>query len=295
MFLIPDKTIALSVGGKTLTVKQKIIPDSLRADKYVASYVKKGQPLKPCKSIGTAGKSLGITVHNTPMITPAKGTNAAEQYCRATYNGNMAGVVVHYYVWKNEVWQLLRLNERGWHATDGSSRRAGQRKGQLIGGNLDTVAIEAIGPDKATEDATALLCAWLCREFKLDPKLDIYQHSYFYPVKSCPAYIRPHWSRFIAQAGEYLAGKESAPAPDKPAAGPQEAQNAPALKKSDLVRVVKSGVPYYPGFKTNIPAWLKERKEPLPVTQTGTMGGVPAVLLGADIKSWIAQEYVQKI
>jgi len=202
--------ITLAVGGKMLTVKQKIIPDSLRAEKDVASYVKKGQPLKPCAKLSDGtGKPRGVCVHNTPDIKVATGTNAAEQYSRATYNGNMRGVVVHYYVWKNEIWQLLRLDERGWHAADGKSRRAGRRPGQRIGGNLDTIAIEAIGPSKATEDTTALLCAWLCREFKLDPALDIWQHWDF-SGKDCPLYIRPHWKQFLeAVAGYY------APAPEE--------------------------------------------------------------------------------
>ena len=210
IFLTPDKIITLTVGGKTLTVNQKIIPDSLRADKDVASYVKKGQPMKPCAPVGTAGKPLGITVHNTDDIKVAAGTNAAEQYSRATYNGNMRGVVVHYYVWKGEIWQTLRLNERGWHAADGKTRRAGRRPGQRIGGNLDTIAIEAIGPSKETEATTALLCAWLCREFGLDPALDIWQHWDF-SGKNCPLYIRPHWKQFLEDVTENLNGKAPAP------------------------------------------------------------------------------------
>ena len=210
-FLIPDKTITLTVGGKTLTVKQKIIPDSLRADKDVASYVKKGQPLKPCGKLGDGtGKPRGVCVHNTDDIKVATGTNAAEQYCRATYNGNMRGVVVHYYVWRDEIWQLLRLDERGWHAADGKSRRAGRRPGQRIGGNLDTIAIEAIGPSKETEATTALLCAWLCREFSLDPALDIWQHWDF-SGKNCPLYIRPHWKQFLEAVQGNLDGKAPAP------------------------------------------------------------------------------------
>ena len=219
MFLKPDKILTLTVGGRTLTVKQRILPDSLRAEKDVADYVKKGQPMKPCAPVGTAGKPLGITVHNTNDIKVAAGTNAAEQYSRATYNGNMRGVVVHYYVWRDEIWQLLRLNERGWHAADGKTRRAGRRAGQKIGGNLDTIAIEAIGPGKEIEDTTAALCAWLCREFRLDPALDIWQHWDF-SRKNCPAYIRPHWADFLQAVQGYLGGKDApAPAPTVPEPG----------------------------------------------------------------------------
>jgi hypothetical protein len=216
-FLIPDKIVTLSIGGKKLTVNQKIIPDSLRADKDVASYVRKGQPLKPCGKLGDGqGCPRGICVHNTDDIKVAAGTNAAEQYSRATYNGNMRGVVVHYYVWRDEIWQLLRLDERGWHAADGKSRRAGRRSGQKIGGNLDTIAIEAIGPSAATEETTALLCAWLCREFSLDPALDIWQHWDF-SGKNCPLYIRPHWKQFLEAVTGNFDGKTPAPVPVPPA------------------------------------------------------------------------------
>ena len=214
IFLIPDKIITLTIGGKTLVVKQKIIPDSLRAAKDVASYVKKGQPLKPCAPVGTAGSPLGVTVHNTEDIKVVAGTNATEQYCRATYNGNMRGVVVHYYVWKDEIWQLLRLDERGWHAADGKTRRVGRRPGQRIGGNLDTIAIEAIGAHADTEATAALLCAWLCREFKFDPALDIWQHWDF-SRKNCPLYIRPHWADFLSAVKAALGSKTPAPALDE--------------------------------------------------------------------------------
>jgi N-acetylmuramoyl-L-alanine amidase CwlA len=215
-FLTPDETALRGVGGRTLVIKRKVVSDGLRAEKDVADYVRKGQPMKPCAKLGGGtGKPLGITVHNTDDIKVAAGTNAAEQYCRATYNGNMRGVVVHYYVWKNEIWQLLETSERGWHATDGNSRRAGQRAGLQIGGNLDTIAIEAIGPSTATEATTAVLCARLCVVHGLDPATDIYQHNYFYPAKACPAYIRPHWGKFLADVAGYFNGKDT----PKPAPG----------------------------------------------------------------------------
>ena len=40
---------------------------------------------------------IGVTVHNTDWITTAVGTTPAEQYTRATVNGNMKDVRVHYY------------------------------------------------------------------------------------------------------------------------------------------------------------------------------------------------------
>jgi len=198
-FLTPDKVVTRQIGGRTLTVNQRIMPDSFRASKYVASYVKAGQPMKPCAPLHGDGQPQGITVHNTEMIRPATGTDAAEQYTRATYNGNMGGVIVHYYVWHSVIWQLLDDTERGWHATDGSTRRLAKDGKSMIGGNLDTIAIEAIGPDDETEATTAALCAWLCKEYGLLPEKDVYPHNYFYPAKACPAYILPHLDAFLTR------------------------------------------------------------------------------------------------
>lgn len=202
VFLKPDSIITTENG---LTIKQKIIPDNLLAPKDVASWCKKGQKMKPCAKLNNGtGKPRGITVHNTADIKVASGTNAAEQYTRATYNGNMSGVVVHYYVWDNEIWQNLREDERGWHAADGSTRRSSQRKdGSTLGGNLDTIAIECIGDRKLSEDTTAKLVAWLCKKHGLDPKTDVYTHKYFYSKKQCPQYILPHWNTFLATVQKY--------------------------------------------------------------------------------------------
>lgn len=206
-FLIADRVEKLDNG---LVINRKIIPNSLKADKYVASWCKEGQPMKPCKKLsGGTGIPKGITVHNTADIKEAKGTNDAEQYARATYNGNMSGVVVHFYVYENHIWQLLEENERGWHATDGSTRRKSQRgDGSTIGGNLDTIAIECIGNNKKSEDTTAKLVAYLCEKHNLNVDTDVYQHNYFYPSKNCPEYIRPHWADFMADIKKYYEGKE---------------------------------------------------------------------------------------
>ena len=199
--LSPDKTVTTTNG---LKIKQKIIPDSLRATKDVASWCKKGDKMKPCAKLCGTGKPKGITVHNTNDINTAAGTTAAEQYTRATYNGNMGGVVVHYYVYESDIWQLLDNSEQGWHATDGASRRKSQRGGSdTIGGNVDTIAIECIGNKATSEDTTAKLVAYLCAKHGLNPGTDVYAHKYFYPSKNCPAYILPHWSTFLTNVKKY--------------------------------------------------------------------------------------------
>ena len=205
-FLQPDKIITAAVAGGTITIKQKITPDGARATKDICSYVKQGDLVKPNAPLaGGTGIPRGITVHNTGDISCASGTTPAEQYARATYpNGNMNGVAVHYWVWHEEIWQQLSDSERGWHAADGSSRRASRRAGQTIGGNLDTISIECIGADAQSEDTTAKLVAYLCEKHGLDPSLDVYTHNYFYSAKYCPLYILPHWGAFMEKVKRYF-------------------------------------------------------------------------------------------
>lgn len=220
-FLVPDKTLNLyTPSGRGFTVYQKIVPDSFRAPKDVASYVKKGQPIKPCALVNNGtGFPRGITVHNTSTLAAASGTTPAEVYCRATYNGNMGGAMVHYYVDKYSIWQLLCTSEarteRGWHAGDGSSRRTAHdkaTKGVIIGGNLDTIAIEVIGNYKEAEDNAAKLIAFLCDIHDLTIN-DIYTHNWFMGQpddkiiygarKNCPIYIIPHWAEFLDKVASY--------------------------------------------------------------------------------------------
>ncbi|OPZ65869.1 MAG: Sporulation-specific N-acetylmuramoyl-L-alanine amidase [Firmicutes bacterium ADurb.Bin506] len=203
-FLTPDKVIKAVVGKDTLTINVKITPDGARN--------RSGAKVKAeAKLNGGTGKPKGITVHNTGDIKVASGTNAAEQYARATWpNCNMGQVAVHYWVWHDVIWQQLDDTERGWHAADGSSRRSSHRAGQTIGGNLDTISIECIGPDAASEETTAKLVAYLLKKHGLDPSLDIYTHQYFYAKKKCPLYILPHWDTFIATVKRHY---EAATAP----------------------------------------------------------------------------------
>jgi len=214
-YLTPDTIKTIKVAGETLRIKQKIMPDSARATKYVAPYVLQGQPMKPCALLAGTGKAKGITIHNTGDIAVPADTTPAEQYTRATWNGNMGGVIVHFYVHGTDIWQLLDEAERGWHATDGSTRRSSQRTGETIGGNLDTIAIEAIGANAETEATVAKLTAYLLQEHNLSPETDIYNHNYFYSVKYCPVYILPHWSAFINSVKAYYnttVGSENASA-----------------------------------------------------------------------------------
>ena len=161
-----------------------------------------------------AKKLKGITIHNTDRIS-VKGTTMAEQYTRATVNGNMNTVRVHYYVDEVEAWQNLPLDYQSWHAADGQGD-----------GNTATISIECIMGsmnDERAEDNCAKLTAWLLHQNGLTTA-DVYTHTYWLNVrdgkgaelskdarcilkhtyKVCPIYIIPHWNKFIERVQIYL-------------------------------------------------------------------------------------------
>ena len=153
----------------------------------------------------------GVTIHNTGAIK-VSGTTMAEQYTRATVNGNMNSVRVHYYVDDKEAWQNLPLDWQGWHAADGSGD-----------GNAATIAIECIGQSAEAEDNAARLAAWLLKQNGMTVK-QLYTHTYWlnvrdgagaklskdercvlaHPYKVCPIYIIPHWQDFVAKVKRYI-------------------------------------------------------------------------------------------
>lgn len=185
-FLVPDNTRT----EHGITICEKILPD--------------GSKRKPNRSLKN-GRPEWITIHNTPDINEAAGTNDAEQYARATHNGNMNGVSVHYYIDESGCWQLLRENEMGYHAADGKTGT----------GNSTSLAVEIVMDgsgkdcDKKAEARGALLAAILLHRHGLG--IDrLTTHNRWYPNKYCPAYILPHWNAFRAQTESYLKEIEAA-------------------------------------------------------------------------------------
>ena len=158
----------------------------------------------------------------------ASGTTPAEQYTRATVNGNMNDVRVHYYVDNVCAWQNLPLSLSGWHAADGSGN-----------GNRRTVSIECImssaynDKDKKSEDNCARLAAALLKKYGLDIN-HLYTHTHWLnvrdgksgtvdylnttrnPYKMCPAYILPHWAEFKKKVQAYMNVGSSTPATSSP-------------------------------------------------------------------------------
>lgn len=176
---------------------------ALKADRtYTANGVKVNEYLLTKHNpngIDMPGKRtglVGITVHNTDKIG-VSGTTMSEQYTRATVNGNMGDVRVHFYVDDKEAWQNLPLESAGWHAADGNGN-----------GNMKTIAIECImdgsgsASSKKAEENCARLVAHLLDKYTLSDNA-IYSHNHWYSKKYCPAYILPHWEDFKKKCISY--------------------------------------------------------------------------------------------
>jgi N-acetylmuramoyl-L-alanine amidase CwlA len=202
------------------------------------------------------GNVEGITIHNTDWIETASGTTPSEQYTRATVNGNMRDVRVHFYTDDVRAWQNLPLTLSGWHAADGGGK-----------GNRKTIAIECImsgaynDADKKSEDNAARLCAALLKQFNLG--IDkLYTHTHWLNVlngrtgsvdelntrkgnfKYCPIYILPHWDAFKAKVAGYLAGLQTPVAPQPANPIPANASKS-AFKIGDTVYLNAGAVDVY--------------------------------------------------
>jgi N-acetylmuramoyl-L-alanine amidase CwlA len=217
-FLKPDKTMVL-YGG--LTVNQYFLTEhnpnkiSLPAKRTAA------QPL------------IGVTLHNTEWISVSE-TTPAEQYTRATSNGNMGYCRVHYYVDDVCAWRNLPDDCKSWHVATGS-------EGQ---GNCNTISIECImrsaadAQSLASMENAAKLIAGIFRQYGWTADKNLYTHNYWinYKVtgncsddhdnqnlkrvstiakccnstepanengKYCPCYILPQWEKFKRIVNSY--------------------------------------------------------------------------------------------
>lgn len=244
-FLTPDK-IRNEYG---LEIKEKIIPN--------------GNKLKPNRKLSNGtGKVQWITIHNTADINEAAGTNDAEQYTRATFNGAMGGVTVHYYIDETDCWQLLHENEVGYHAADGYNGP----------GNTTSLAIEIImdgsgfKADVEAERRGALLAAILLHKHGLG--IDrLTTHNRWYSRKYCPIYILPHWNEFKARVEKYL-NEIEAPKEEKPVTNSSgvmykiqtgaflSKENAEAFKQTLAKKGFEAIVVYYaPYYKVQLGAF----------------------------------------
>lgn len=195
---------------------------------------------------------IGVTIHNTDWISVSSSTTPAEQYTRATVNGNMNDVRVHYYVDNVCAWQNLPLTLHGWHAADGRGD-----------GNMKTIAIECLmspsynNTDKKSEDNCAKLAAALLNKYNFG--IDrLFTHNHWYSRKYCPAYILPHWNSFKNKVAMYLAKLKGNTTSMNTSTNTNTSNvGNKSIAKGDLV-TINSGATYYNG--ENIPSWVKEDK-----------------------------------
>lgn len=159
-------------------------------------------------------KTVAITIHNTENIIVASNTTPAEQYVRATLNGNMRDCRVNYYVDETCAWRCLPDDWVNWSCADGCSNPKS--------GNNTSVAIEVIGSSKKVEENCIKLVAYLMHKYGLEME-GLRTHSYWMNVrdgktgsieelnvmkrsdKNCPAYILPHWNDFKNSVRQALA------------------------------------------------------------------------------------------
>lgn len=169
-------------------------------------------------------KTVGVTIHNTESISVSSSTTPAEQYVRATKNGNMRDVRVHFYVDDYCAWQCMPLDEINWSCADGTSNPNS--------GNNTTIAIEVIGNSSKAEENAIKLTAYLLKKYNLNVNENLFTHTHWMNVrdgrtgsidylntaynanKNCPIYILPHWSTFknkVQQALNKLNNKITEP------------------------------------------------------------------------------------
>ena len=162
---------------------------------------------------------IGVTMHNTENLPRVE--DDAEQYTRATVNGNMGTVRTQLYADDLGAWQDLELDRCNWTCADGSGP-----------GNMQTIAIECIMSGKTgaenvkARDNAARLAAYLLHQNGLTAD-NLYTHTYWLHVrdghtklsdtadidkwctaphsyKTCPYYIIPDWLGFKKLVDGYI-------------------------------------------------------------------------------------------
>ena len=241
--LKPTKTATLGSG---LVINEFLLPDN--NPNKISLPVKRtaGQPL------------IGVTLHNTDWISVAAGTTPAEQYTRATYNGNMGDARVHYFVDDKCAWRNFSDEYTSWHSATG-----GQGPG-----NVNTISIEAIMRNQtdaesvASMENTAKLIAWIFGQYGWTVEKNLYTHNYWTNYKAtgqqsadldaqslkkvstatkcfnstalanasgkyCPLFLLPQWEKFKALIKKYM-GATTAPVTPPPASGVETPPKNPA-------------------------------------------------------------------
>jgi len=129
-------------------------------------------------------KPAYITLHN-----PASGKATAQNLTdyADSYNGYKSW---HLTIIGNKVFQELPFIEVSWNAGDGYNGP----------GNRTSISLE-IGEDEVSEDTAKVFVAYLMKEYKI-PIQNVVPHKRW-SGKNCPAYILPHWDKYIKSIDDY--------------------------------------------------------------------------------------------
>lgn len=162
---------------------------------------------------------IGVTIHNTNDLANVE--DDAEQYTRATVNGNMGTVRTHLYTDDLGAWQDLEFDRCNWTCADGAGP-----------GNMQTIALECImdgttGTENLkARDNAARLAAYILHKYGLTAD-NLYTHTYWLHVrdghtklsdtanidkwcttphtyKTCPYYIIPDWIGLKKLVDKYI-------------------------------------------------------------------------------------------
>lgn len=147
-----------------------------------------------------------ITIHNTDWINVSSETTPAEQYSRATVNGNLNDVRIHFYVDDKCAWQNLPLDLMSWHSGTNEGNRTSISIECIMSGNYNAT-------DKKSEDNAAKLAAYLLKKFNFGIEKMV-THKYW-NGKQCPLYILPHWNDFVNKVKSYMGSTPVIPAQEK--------------------------------------------------------------------------------
>lgn len=147
-----------------------------------------------------------ITIHNTDWINVSSETTPAEQYSRATVNGNLNDVRIHFYVDDKCAWQNLPLDLMSWHSGTNEGNRTSISIECIMSGNYNAT-------DKKSEDNAAKLAAYLLKKFNFG--IDKMVTHKYWNGKQCPLYILPHWNDFVNKVKSYMGSTPVIPAQEK--------------------------------------------------------------------------------
>lgn len=181
--------------------------------KITEAFIPAGTPARPAYPMD----ATGVTIHNT-----GSSASARNHMLYMTQNGGYNQPTSYHFVIDDvDCFQLLPLNENGWHAGDGA----------LGAGNRKTIAIEICecGDITKAHDRAAELAAYLLKQIGGTPQKNLYQHANWMQ-KDCPRLLRsgrPYTWAVFAEKVKQAMEKDNNPAPvKKPVSIPVEKEGS---------------------------------------------------------------------